>query len=295
MKFIFFLVILLMWGTAAIFFLNQIGAFVIPKHVMFLALERKAAKEEKSASPFFYTFQQDGALEETGTEEESSSRYWWLNSGGQMILQNGVGKTLQGSLPAFAHWRMIYVASAPEETDDGYYPQNIFRLLTRNTWQNIEQEIYVKINRLNMSRSEFRNSTNGILLFARYRDSGNLYYAGVRVDGTAVIKKKINGEYYTLAEPPFFSGVPYDRDLHPNLLPEQVWIGVRSVVANTSGSMVDIKIYVDTGKTGKWVLAAEAQDDGKSYGGRAILEEGYAGIRTDFMDAEFDDYRIRKL
>lgn len=43
------------------------------------------------------------------------------------------------------------------------------------------------------------------------------------------------------------------------------------------------------------MLAAEAKDDGKSYGGDAILNEGYAGIRTDFMDVEFDDCRALKI
>jgi hypothetical protein len=40
---------------------------------------------------------------------------------------------------------------------------------------------------------------------------------------------------------------------------------------------------------------AEAKDDGKTFGGAAILNEGYAGIRTDFMDVEFDDYKIEVI
>ena len=57
---------------------------------------------------------------------------------------------------------------------------------------------------------------------------------------------------------------------------------------------MDIKLFIDKDKTGNWVLAAEAIDDGKSYGGGAILNEDYAGIRADFMDVEFDDYKIIK-
>lgn len=52
---------------------------------------------------------------------------------------------------------------------------------------------------------------------------------------------------------------------------------------------------MDKDKTGNWLLAAEATDDGKSYGGTPILSEGYAGVRTDFMDAEFDDYKVAKI
>jgi len=55
---------------------------------------------------------------------------------------------------------------------------------------------------------------------------------------------------------------------------------------------VNIKLFIDRNKNGKWELILETKDDGKSFGGGAILNEGYAGLRTDFMDAEFDDYKI---
>ncbi len=38
--------------------------------------------------------------------------------------------------------------------------------------------------------------------------------------------------------------------------------------------------------TGGWTTVFEAVDAG----GAAILSDGYAGIRTDFMDVEFDNY-----
>ena len=38
-----------------------------------------------------------------------------------------------------------------------------------------------------------------MLLFNRYQDGQTLYYGGVRVDGAAVIKKKLAGVYTTLA------------------------------------------------------------------------------------------------
>ncbi|MEK7147292.1 MAG: hypothetical protein AAB806_00185, partial [Patescibacteria group bacterium] len=70
------------------------------------------------------------------------------------------------------------------------------------------------------------------------------------------------------------------------------WIGLRSEVKTNPDNTVSVKFFIDKDKTGNWILIAEATDDGKSYGGAAILQEGYAGIRTDFMDVEFDDYRI---
>jgi hypothetical protein len=55
---------------------------------------------------------------------------------------------------------------------------------------------------------------------------------------------------------------------------------------------VEIRLYVDIGNTGNWKLAVTAVDDGLSYGGDAIRDAGYGGIRTDFMDVSFESYRI---
>ena len=246
-------------------------------------------------SPFNYTFKIDGVLDEAGKMDDSSSPYFWLNSGGRFILKDGIGKTVQGELNKFNKWRLAYYASNPIDTDDGYHPQNILRLVTRSKWQNFNQEIYYRITKDNLSASPNRNASNGLLLFNRYVDGDNLYYTGIRVDGTAVIKKKINGIYYTMSQKPIFNGSKYDASINPSLLPKNVWIGLRGEVKTNSNGTVSIKLFMDNGKTGNWVLVAEARDDGKSYGGASILSEGYAGIRTDFMDVEFDDYRIVKI
>src|SRR3989344_4550746 len=246
-------------------------------------------------SPFYYTFKVDGILDEAGKMDDSSSPYFWLNSGGQFLLKDGIGKTVQGELAKLNKWRLAYAASNPTDTDNGYHPQNIFRLVTRSKWQNFTEEVYFNIAKLNMSPSQNRNASNGILLFNRYQNGSNLYYVGIRVDGAAVIKKKINGTYYTLANKSFYKvDAPYNRDTNPNLIPIQKWIGLRSEVKTNSDNTVNIKLFVDRDKTGNWILAVEAKDNGKTYGGNAILSEGYAGIRTDFMDVEFDDYKIVK-
>lgn len=245
-------------------------------------------------SPFYYNFKVDGILSETGKMNDSSSPYWWLNSGGLFYLKDGLGKTIQGDLPAVNKWRLAYSLSNSVDTDNGYHPQNIFRLVTRSKWQNFRQEIYFNIAKINLSQSGERNAWSGVLLFNRYQDDDNLYYAGVRVDGRAIIKKKINGRYYTMAEKAFYNGV-YNRDTNQNLIPIQKWIGLRSEIKTNVDNSVSIKLFIDKDKAGVWILAAEATDDGKSYGGAAILIDGYAGIRTDFMDVEFDDYRAAKL
>lgn len=290
--FLIFLAIILFAGAIIVLSRNfSFGEF--PKKVAYFADNQLASIAAAVGSPFYYNFKVDGTLSETGKIGDSSSPYWWLNSGGLFYLKDGIGKTIQGELPALNKWRLAYFLSNPVDTDNGYHPQNIFRLVTRSKWQSFRQEIYFKINKINLSQSGERNAWSGVLLFNRYQNGDNLYYAGIRVDGRAIIKKKINGKYYTLAEKPFYGGV-YKRDTNPNLIPEKKWLGLRSEIKTNADGTVNIKVFIDKDKTGVWVLATEAIDDGKSYGGVSILSDGYAGIRTDFMDVEFDDYRITK-
>lgn len=234
-------------------------------------------------------------LVEAGSIRESKSRTWWLSSGAYFYSANGVGRTVAGALSAIDPWRVAFSISNPLDTDNGYHPQNIFRLVLASRWQNFRQETYFNIRRGNLSESFNRNASNGLLLFNRYQDSDNLYYAGIRVDGYAVVKKKYNGAYYTMAYRPWIGGSSYDREGNPNVLPKDVWIGLRSEVKNEADGAVSIKLFVDQGRTGNWILAAEAHDDGTRYGGPAILDGGYGGIRTDFMDVEFSGYRISEF
>ena len=245
-------------------------------------------------SPFEYTFNVDGILAESGTLYESVSPYWWVDSGGLMIIHSGIGSTIQGDLPMNNRWRMIYASTNPLDTDNGLHPQNIFRLLSRSEWSNFRQEMYFRINKVNMSDSPNRNESNGLLLFNRYSDSADLYYAGVRVDGHAIIKKKYKGKYYTLAEVPIFPGEPYSRSEDRILLPSHTWIGLRSEVVTLDPNRVQIRLYTDVGQTGTWKLVAEAEDPGTVFG-PIISEPGYAGVRTDFMDVDFKDFRLEEL
>src|SRR5262245_17082031 len=80
-------------------------------------------------SPFNYSFSEDGVLEEAGGEGESESPYWWLDSGGELRIENGTGKTVQGDLPAFNIWRLRYALSSAEDTENGQKPQNLFRIV----------------------------------------------------------------------------------------------------------------------------------------------------------------------
>ena len=240
---------------------------------------------------FLYNFNNPGTLSEAGSIKQSWSRFWWVNSGGYLKISGGRGSTNIGALPANDPWKILYSRNNPTDTDQGLYPQNIFRLVSQDKWDNARQEAYFIVKNDNLSSSQNRNQSNGLLLFNRYQDGNNLYYTGIRVDGSAVIKKKQNGIYYTMAEVKGVYPGNYDKTSSPNLLPKNKWIGLRSEVINLNNGSVEIRVYVDKGWQGKWKLVANAIDDGKKYGGTAITEPGYVGIRTDFMDVEFENFR----
>lgn len=246
-----------------------------------------------ASSSFRYSFNSEGTLNETGAPEKSSSPYWWLDSGGELIIEEGVGKTIQGEVSFLSKWGLAYRRSNSRDTDRGAHPQNVFRLLTKSSWQNFTQQIYFKITKVNFSESEYRNQSNGVLLMNRYLDSNNLYYAGLRVDGASVIKKKKAGIYYTLAyQPAFTAEAAYDAWTNPNLLPGHRWLGIKAEIKNNLDNTVSIRLYADKNQTGVWTLILEAKDDGLSFGGPALLAGGLAGIRTDFMNVEFENYEI---
>lgn len=239
-------------------------------------------------------FGQDGYFEETGTMGSSPMTDWWLNSGAYFSMKDGIGSTVQGELKKGDKRQVSYRNYDSSETDGGFHPQNIFRLVTKTKWKNFSQECYYKMNRYIVSNDENRSASNGLLLFNRYQDQDNLYYTGLRVDGIVVIKKKVKGDYFLMAQKQVYPGT-YGRKKNPNLLPIGRWIGVKSEVANSGNGTVSIKVFLDKRRTGEWQLVATAVDNGKSYGGAVIRNEGYGGIRTDFMDVQFDDYKIEEL
>ena len=248
--------------------------------IMRVLIERPASARDE---PFTYSFHVDGILEEAPGFASSGSEYWWLDSGGRIIIEDGVGKTLQGALPVQDPWRRAYAESSAEDTGGGRYPQNLFRLVTQGKWQDVAIEARFRIVNDNDVASDNRNESNGLLLMSRYIDGDNLYYAGVRVDGHAVIKKKHRGEYRTLAEKPVFPG-GYEG---ANLLPHDEWIHQRSET-RTQGDAVEIRLFMRS-KDG-WIELLSALDTTDP-----ILSEGHAGIRTDFMDVEFDDFRAETI
>ena len=254
----------------------------------------QAAAILTASNPFIYSFNTSGVLYEAGSPDESWSSYWWLNSGGKLIIKDYVGQTIQGDLSVFDIWRLRYAFANSLDTDGGAHPQNIFRLVTRSEAGDQRLQALFKIERDNWSNSPNRNASNGLLLMSKYIDGDTLYYAGLRVDGTAVIKKKYNGIYYTLAQEEVFSG-EYSRDKNVNLIPRRQWIGLRSEsVTDTNGNVI-IRLFMKPYGETQWTQILEAVDDGTYGNTPPITAIGHGGIRTDFMDVTFESFRMEAI
>lgn len=248
-------------------------------------LDSSAATREGA---FVETFEGMKSLEEAGSMAASASGDWWVSSGGRLVVDAGVGSTLFGNRPEGDRWRLAYGGSSPVDTDGGTHPQNLFRLLTQRTWVAATQEARFRIRQVNPSDSPQREASNGILFLVRYRDGDTLYYSGLRVDGAAVVKKKLRGEYSTIGYRKIFPG-NYDRDRAPILLPVNRWFGLRASVADTPDEAVRLTVEVRDPSLGNgWVQVLDVLDRGDH--GEPIRGAGHGGIRIDFMDAEIDDY-----
>src|SRR3989344_6468725 len=112
-----------------------------------------AISAKNVTSPYLFNFNTNGSLPESGASNTSWSPYWWVNSGAYLKMVDGKGSTVLGSLPVSDPWRVLYAANNPTDTDNGYHPQNIFRLLSRSKWGDARQEAYFVIDRDNLSAS----------------------------------------------------------------------------------------------------------------------------------------------
>ncbi len=235
-------------------------------------------------------------LRETGAQSESASNLFWLNSGGLFYVQGNNGETIQGDLSTYSYWRLAYAKSNSLDTDNGYHPQNLLRLITNVSATDTVQTVYIQITKDNISQSPNRNSSNGIFLMSRYHDGDDLYYAGIRVDGNAVIKRKSGGIYHTLAEIALtkFSTSTYDRIKNPSLLPKNEWIGLKVETKNISENIAMISLSVDIDNSGTWKKVLEVEENATAHE-HPILTSGAGGIRSDFMDIKFRDYSMEPL
>lgn len=230
-------------------------------------------------------------IEETGSMDESPDPFWWLDSGAMVYWVEDHFFTIQGDLSSDSRWWREYAGSNPFDTDGGYHPQNLFRLITKKKWQNHRQETYFNVKHYWVSDTPSRNESNGVLLISRYLDDDNLYYAGLRVDGDIVIKKKRYGEYSVLAEKKILDG-EYDRSYNPSILPLNKWLGLRLETVNQENGDVLMTLYLDLSGEGDWQKMLEAVDKREN---EPLSEGAHSGVRTDFMDVEMKSYQISEV
>jgi len=162
-------------------------------------------------------------------------------------------------------------------------------MISRSVWDDARVESSFRITGDNFVDSPNRNESNGTLLLTRYRDENNFYYAGLRVDGHAVIKKKYEGTYRTLAEEQIVPG-DYKNGQKKNLLPHNEWITLR-LDTTTQNGITSLTLFIKEDEAWKKVLSATdgLTDDSPS------ITSGFVGLRTDFMDVEFDDFRVETI
>ena len=227
-------------------------------------------------------------LEEADEAKNSTSQSLWLNSGGFVVMSGQLGSSIEGLLPYFSKWRFHYALTLPVESSRGFRPQNVLRLLTQENFNDSTSHVYFKLNYYEKNESSTRNASNGMFLMSRYVDSDNLYYGGLRVDGAAVIKKKKAGQYLTLGYEPVIRG-SYERTLNPNLMPQNQWFGVR-MDTKTVKDGVELTLFLDLKERGLWQKVLRVTDDNDP-----LTENGLGGLRTDFMDVEFNNFEAKNL
>jgi hypothetical protein len=234
-------------------------------------------------------------LEEAEGFDASANPAYWLNSGAYAYF-SGVSDfaTLHGDLPPGSKWQQSYMNSNSIDTDGGIHPQNLFRLFTKDMYGNGSYVAYAKIDSTIKSLSPNRNDSNGVFLMIHAKDSDNLYYAGLRVDGNAVIKKKIGGIYYTLAEVPVFAYAAYDTNTMPSVLPLKTWLGMKADVRTVGQGNVDIIFSIDLSGAGIWIPLLHITDM-PSQTVQTLPDAGHAGIRSDFMEMEIKDFKVSSL
>ena len=252
---------------------------------------------------FHDNFDRQKVIKEANPMSESLDKNWWVNSGGYLSINNGTASTIQGTLPQNDTFRIGYSSDKSEDTDNGYRPQNIFRMVNRNIWAgNYTAEVYFKYSKYNnITNTMGKNlgADNGVSLMVNYQDENNLYYVGLRADGFAGIKKKMDSDYSVLQNPvKVFPGVYKHYD---NLIPQDKWIGIRAVVEeqrhnDTTISGKDqayIAMYIDEkGDGSSWKYVTSYLDQNSTT--TTTFKQGHTGIRTDFIDAQFRDFKVNR-
>lgn len=141
--------------------MNQFITFILS--LLIASTGAGYTKVVEASGDFNYYFSSPGVLYQTATSDKSTSPYWWLKSGYRFQILAGIG-TVQGSLLPDDKMRLYYASTSPVTTDNGYHPQNVTKLLTKNTWENFTEQIDAKILAENLSNIKNRFAWNAISL-----------------------------------------------------------------------------------------------------------------------------------
>lgn len=231
---------------------------------------------------FTYHFTSQAVVNETATMATSSSPYFWVASGGQFIITNVANIPNPDLLSAG-----IYLGATiqgPSAATVTAYQQNDFRLIERFMRTNIMQEVHFNLRHINMAETPSRDADKGIFVYARYYDVSNHYYAGITLDGRAVIRIVTNGVMKTLASTPLYmADGGYDRDTNPNVIPGKKWIGL-STHADLVGGKMHLSLDVGSIDSGRWIWGAMFTSIVDSNPPVVLRGPCYGGIRSDYFD-----------
>lgn len=153
-----------------------------------------------------------------------------------------------------------------EVTSQSFYVKNgygwtnspVFRAINKNgSFSNFTLQAKM------MKTNQGNDPWEGLQLFVRYQNSDNLYAVGLRNDNTIHIKKKVSGVYTTIGQ----------TTLDTNRLGH--WYKVKVVASDAR-----IQVFVDE------VKHLDVQD--------SSFSEGKVGIRTDNIEAYFDDFIVTR-
>src|SRR5579872_2945095 len=172
--------------------------------------------------PFVYTFNVAGQVDFSATSQNSGSPYWWVNSATGLAISGGLGASMSGP------------------------SGEVFQMLLRAPEQNVSTQIYIDRTADDFSSASYRQPYNGEFVIARYEDANNYYFGGLQDDGSVVIKKKMNGTYYTLAIKKLLAGT-YNASSNPDLIPFHTWIGLKLSVTNSFTGTPTLSLYTDVG------------------------------------------------
>lgn len=278
-----------------LFALATLGLFLIMPAFYSSVTNTPAPSETARQGAECETFPEELVLQESDSPETSADVCWWLNSGGSFFVRGGLASTMSGPAERSSRWHRLYAASDPVDTEGGLYPQNLFRLISKKHWLNARTSVEAFIESYNASMSPSRNESNGVFLMTRYYDEDNFYLAGIRVDGTAVIKRKLNGLYETIGQVAYTNPDAYDRLRRPNLLPTGQWLSFAMEVTNESADSVIIRLDVSFDGEDWHTLLTAVDQPSVLDGGEKLLSPSSIGVRTDFMDVRFRSYKVTVL